>query len=109
MAQFVYRIQPARPAMLVDGPNERESETIGRHFEYLKELTAAGRVLMAGRTLNTDDSSFGIVVFVADTKADAEALVGGDPAVAQGVMRAELFPFGVALWAAGGPGGGGGG
>jgi uncharacterized protein YciI len=103
MPQFLYRIRPTRPAMLVEGPTEGEAEIVGQHFDYLRHLVDAGVVLMAGRTLNTDDSAFGIAVFVADSNDAAEALMRADPAVAQGVMSAELFPYRVALWSREGP------
>jgi hypothetical protein len=46
---------------------------------------------------HTDASSFGIVVFWAESDDAARRIVDADPAVAGGVMRAELFPFRVAL------------
>lgn len=97
--QFLYKIQPTRPAMLTEGPTEREAAIVGQHFNYLKDLTEQGIVLLAGRTLNTDPSSFGIIIFEADSEEAAQALVAGDPAVSQGVMRAELFPYRIALMA----------
>ena len=100
MQQFLYRIQPTRPGMLADGPTAQEAETVGQHFAYLQQLVEDGTVLMAGRTLNTDESSFGIVVFVAESRARAGEIVDADPAVRQGVMRAELFPYRIALWSA---------
>lgn len=103
MPQFIYRITPTRPGMLADGPTERESEIVGRHFEYLMRLTEAGQVHLAGRTLTTDERSFGIVVFSAASESLAQQLVAGDPAVQEGVMRAELLPFRVALWSDSGP------
>jgi uncharacterized protein len=96
--QFLYRIQPTRPAMLTEGLTEREDAIIGEHFAYLSRLVDDGRVFMAGRTLETDERSFGIVVFHAETPEDAAALMQGDPAVRHGVMRAELFPYRIALW-----------
>jgi len=102
MPRFLYRIQPARPAMLTDGPDAREAAIIAQHFEYLQALTRSGVVLMAGRTLNRDERAFGIVVFAAESAARAREIMAGDPAVAQGVMRAELFPYRVALWSAAG-------
>jgi len=96
--QFLYRIQPTRLGMLTDGPTERERAIIGEHFAYLSRLVDDGRVFMAGRTLDADERSFGIVVFNAETREDAAALMHGDPAVQHGVMSAELFPYRVALW-----------
>lgn len=103
MPQYLYRIQPTRLGMLTEGPTEEESAVVGRHFEYLKALTAAGTVFMAGRTLNSDERTFGIVVFVAESEEKAEELMRNDPAVKHGVMRAELFPYSVALWSRTGP------
>ncbi len=95
--QYLYRIQPARPAMLAEGPTPEEAAIVGEHFAYLKGLTERGVVILAGRTLNTDESSFGVIVFNAASEDEARAIVEGDPAVRGGVMRAALFPYRVAL------------
>jgi uncharacterized protein YciI len=71
---------------------------IGEHFNYLARLVEEGVVLLARRTLNADERTFGIVVFAAPSEAEARKLMHDDPAVRQGVMKAELFPFKVALW-----------
>jgi uncharacterized protein YciI len=103
MPQFLYKLEPTRPGMLVEGPTAREAEIVGAHFNYLQGLTGQGIVLMAGRTLTRDERTFGIVVFVAESEARAAEIMAGDPAVRDGVMRAELFPYQVALWSARGP------
>jgi uncharacterized protein YciI len=103
MEQFIYRITPTRLGMLTDGPTEREAAIAEQHFAYLKRLTAAGTVLMAGRTLNADEHTFGIVGFVAESTAQAAEVVQDDPAVQQGIMQAELFPYRIALWSGQGP------
>jgi uncharacterized protein YciI len=89
--------------MLTDGPTEREAQIVGEHFSYLSQLTDSGTVLMAGRTLTADEQTFGITILVADTQVEAEAIMQNDPAVKHRVMRAELFPYRVALWAKDGP------
>jgi uncharacterized protein len=103
MVQFLYRVQPTRLGMLTEGPTDRESAIVGAHFSYLKGLVEQGVVLMAGRTLNADESTFGIAIFEAESIQAAEEIMRGDPAVREGVMRAELFPYRVALWSASGP------
>lgn len=97
MMQFLYLIQPTRAAMLVDGPTEQEAEIVSQHFAYLQKLMTEGTVLLAGRTLNTDPSSFGIVIFQAESEVDAQAIVDADPAVYNQVMSATLFPYRIAL------------
>lgn len=103
MAQYLYRLALTRPAMLADGPTEREATIVGEHFRHLQRLLGEGVVLMAGRTAHAGERTFGIVVLVASSDAEANALMKDDPAVKHGVMRAELFPFRVALWSATGP------
>jgi uncharacterized protein YciI len=95
--QYLYRIQPTRPEMVSVGPTPQEQEIVAAHFEYLKQLTADGVMILVGRTLNTDASTFGIAIFTAETEEEARAIMLADPAVANGVMRAELFPYRIAL------------
>jgi uncharacterized protein YciI len=100
-SQFLYRIVPTRPEMLVSGPTGREMAVIDAHFAHLQKLAADGVVLMAGRTVDTGPATWGIVVFQAASLAEAETVMRGDPAIAQGVMRCELFPYRVAVWSEG--------
>jgi uncharacterized protein YciI len=85
--------------MLTNGPTEDEAAITSEHFRYLKGLTDGGVVVLAGRTLNTDASSFGIVILRADSEAKARAVMENDPGVAKGVMRAALYPYRIALMA----------
>jgi len=96
-SDYLYRVRPTRPALLAEGATADEDRLIAQHFEYLKELTRARVVLLAGRTLNKDDTGFGIVIFRAETESEARGVMENDPAVKAGVFRAELFPYGVAL------------
>lgn len=50
-----------------------------------------------GRTQNNDESTIGIAIFEAVDESAARTLMQNDPAVAEGVMTAELFPYQVAL------------
>lgn len=94
---FLYKIQVVRPAMIKEGPTEDEARIVAEHFSYLQHLTEAGVVLLAGRTLNEDYSTFGIIIFRADSEDAARKIVEDDPAVKQRVMRAELYPYRIAL------------
>lgn len=94
---FLYRIQPTRLEMLTSGSTAEEAQTISDHFDYLQDLTRRGVAIFVGRTLNTDPSTFGIVVFYADSEGEARQVMEADPAVRRGVMCSELFPFRVSL------------
>ena len=98
MRQFLYRIQPVRPEMLTEGRTELESQVISEHFSYLKALMEQGIVMMAGRTENSDHSSFGLVIFKAESEKLAREIMHDDPAVKKRVMRAELYPYHIAIF-----------
>ena len=96
MSEYLYRLQPTRPAMLIDGLTPAEQEAVASHFAYLQELAAAGVVLLFGRTQTTDAQTFGIVIYRAGSPDEASRIMADDPAVRAGVMRAQVFPFRVA-------------
>ena len=56
-----------------------------------------GAVILAGRTQNNDYSSFDIIIFKAELEDQAREIVRNDPAVKNNVMRAELYPYRIAL------------
>ena len=97
MPTYIYRIQPVRPAMLADGATEAEARITAEHFAYLRRLMADGLLILAGRTLNSDYSSFGIAIFEARDDEHMRQLTEADPGVAQKLFRAEWFPFRIAL------------
>ena len=95
--QFLYTIRPKRVDMLTKGPTPDEASVLSQHTAYLSKLTEQGVVLLAGRTQNADDSSFGIVILQADSFDSAKAGVENDPVVRDGVMHAELYPYKIAF------------
>ncbi len=97
--EYLYMIQPTRLEMLSEGPTPEEEATVSEHFAYLQGLMAQGILILAGRTLNTDQRTFGIVIFKAASEEVARAVMNDDPAVKKGVMRAELYSYRVALLA----------
>jgi len=97
MAQFIYRLQSARPEMLSLCPTADEEAVMAEHFEYLMRLAGSGSMILAGRTLNTDRSSFGIVILECDNEEKARELMLDDPGVREGVFLSELFPFRIAV------------
>ena len=97
MAQFLYKIQPVRPEMLTEGSTETESRIVGQHFSYLKDLMEKGVLILAGRTTNTEYSSFGIVLFNAESIEAARRVMHDDPAVKNHVFRGEVYPYSISL------------
>lgn len=94
--QFLYQLKLI-PSLL-DQANwtEKENSIVQHHFEVLQNLQEEGRLLLAGRTLNLDP--IGIVILEVDTEEEAIELMHNDPAVKEGIMEAQLFPYRVALF-----------
>jgi uncharacterized protein YciI len=76
---------------------EADKQTAGRHFAHLKTATAERKVILAGRTLESGDKTFGLVIFEAADEPAARAFMNSDPAVVGNIMTAELHPYSVAL------------
>ena len=91
--EFLYKTTAVRLGMFTEGLSEHEKEIVNRHFSYLKSLTEQGTVLLFGRTQNSDATTFGIIIFRGNSEKEAQSIMNGDPAVKEGVMRAELYPF----------------
>lgn len=78
--------------------SKADEEAVQAHFQRLKKMMDAGEVVLAGRTTNDDDATgFGIVIVEVADEPRAREIMEGDPAVGAGVMKAELFPYRVAL------------
>jgi uncharacterized protein YciI len=99
--QYIYTIVPARSEMLTDGPSDAEAVSLQGHVSYLQELTEKNIVLLAGRTQTTDETTFGLVIFLADSDEEANNIMHADPAVRDKVMNATLFPYRIAVVADG--------
>jgi len=96
-SEYLYKIQPTRQEMLIEGLTMEEERLVQEHFEYLRSLAQKGVVLLAGRTQNPDPTGFGIVIFRAASSDEARAVMEADPAVRHGVFRAELYPYAISL------------
>ena len=96
-AQFVavLRLVPRLHAEAAWTPADQEA--VSRHFQRLVEGSAAGSVLLAGRTQEPLDRTFGLIVFEAADEAAARAWAEADPAVAGGVMTVTVHPYAVAV------------
>jgi len=95
--QFLYRLTPTRIEMVTVESTPEEQAIVGEHFAHLETLTQQGVVLLVGRTQDNSPNTFGIVIFQAESHKRAFEIMNSDPAVQKGIMRAELFPFRIAL------------
>ena len=77
---------------------------IGKYFALLLAIailpagqSLSGQVILAGRTVEPLDKTFGLVIFEADSETAAMEFMQSDPAVKAGLMVATLHPYAVAL------------
>jgi uncharacterized protein YciI len=95
--QFVYVLRLAPALHQESNWTDKHRASVGEHFQRLKKATESGQVILAGRTTEDLDKTFGLVVFEADNLEAARAFMAADPAVAAGVMTATVHPYAVAL------------
>ena len=76
---------------------DKENRIVGEHFKKLQDLQKAGKLILAGRTTVEESRTMGLIVFEAASEEEARAVMVTDPAVSNGIMTAELFPYAVAL------------
>jgi uncharacterized protein len=93
-SQFVYMLRVAPAFHSPAAWTEKEHRIVGAHFA---RLAKSAQVILAGKTSEALDTTFGIVVFEADNESDARRFVEDDPAVAAGLMTATLHRYMVAL------------
>ena len=74
-----------------------DKAAVGQHLANFKAAVQSGQLVLAGRTMEPGDKTFGIAIFAAVDEAAARRFMEADPAVAAGVMTAELHPFAVVL------------
>ena len=74
-----------------------DKAAVDRHLANFRAAVQSGQLILAGRTKEPGDKTFGIAIFEAADEAAARKFMEADPAVAGGVMTAELHPFAVVL------------
>ena len=95
--QFIYVLRLV-PRLHNDLAWTREDNmALSRHFVRFQHAIETGELILAGRTNEPGDKTFGIAIFEAKDEAAARAFMESDPAVVAGLMTAELHPFAVAL------------
>ena len=90
---YVLRLVPR----LYDGKKwtKEDNAAMERHIIRFHEATKSGQLILAGRTREPGDKTFGIAIFRASDEAAARAFMKADPTVSAGLMTAELHPFAV--------------
>jgi uncharacterized protein YndB with AHSA1/START domain/uncharacterized protein YciI len=91
---YAYYVAPARAGFLT-APTAQESAAVDAHFEYLQQLLARDRLILAGRSIG--EQTNGIILFQARDDTEARSIADNDPAVKAGVFSMQFAPFALAL------------
>src|SRR6476469_5775086 len=83
--QFIYVLHLV-PRLYDDTAWTAEDKAaVGRHLANFKQAVQSGQLILAGRTMEPGDKTFGIAIFEALSEAAARKFMEADPAVAAGV------------------------
>jgi len=83
---FLIVLRPARAGI------EEEHAMHEAHWQYLRQMHAEGKLVVAGPSWVGDDP-FGIGVSDLRDRAEVEAMLAADPAITSGAMWAEIRPM----------------
>ena len=97
MKQYLYVLRLVPRLHNESAWTDADRHTVEAHFQRLQAATDAGTVILAGRTSEALEASFGLVVFEATGDEEARKFMDSDPTIVDGVMTATLHPYSVAL------------
>jgi uncharacterized protein YciI len=90
-------IKPTRDDFITN-PTDEDNEIMIKHFQYLKDLLAQGKLVLAGPVLN-EKKPMGIMIFECETIEEAEKMLENDPSVQAGIQKIKkLEPFRLSLY-----------
>ncbi|HUN91956.1 MAG TPA: YciI family protein [Burkholderiaceae bacterium] len=95
--QFLYVLHLVPRLHAPTAWTDADNQAVADHFQRLKTAAEKGIVILAGRTAEPLDQTFGIVIFEAPDEPAAREFMESDPTVALGVMTATLHPYSLAL------------
>lgn len=95
--QYLYLLRLDKTMLDTAAWTPEKNKIVQEHFANLQKMLSDGTLILAGRTQNALDKTFGIVIYEADSFEEAKTIAENDPAVKAKIMTVEVFPYGVAL------------
>jgi len=92
-ALFIGLFKAKNPEFAKKGPRPEDMPLVREHLEYFQKLSADGVSIVAGHTLNHDETAFGIAIVRADSENAARKIMGDVPLVRAGLLTVTVFPF----------------
>ena len=90
---YFVRLLGTRPGWPED-MTDKESAIMQKHYDYLKDLTARKKVVIAGPVFG---NVFGLIILRVDSKDEALEIMNNEPSVTGGVHKYEMSPMKASL------------
>jgi uncharacterized protein YciI len=92
---FMYVMQATDPSKTLsrDGWTDYDRETFELHLAHLQGAKDAGKLILAGRTLDPDGAGPAICIFQAESTEEAQRFFEAEPFVTRGFCTATLHLF----------------
>ena len=97
MKQFIYVLKLKPSLQVAENWTKMDEISVNNHFNKLKVLLSEKKLVLAGKTDGLNQDTFGLVILEVNSEEEAREVMLSDPAVADGVMTATLYPYSVAL------------
>jgi uncharacterized protein YciI len=85
------KLIPPRPTFAQDMTAEERAEML-EHVKYMRELFAAGKILIYGPVMAAS-GGYGMGVFEVENEEEARKLMEADPTMKSGLNKFELAPM----------------
>lgn len=96
--EYIYKITPVNRLKIEENWTDEDNKFTSDHFEYLLDLKSKGQLILAGKTDGLDETTYGIVIFTADSDEEAKSIMDNDPALKNNVMIGTLHKYSVAIF-----------
>ncbi len=90
---FFVRLLGRRPDW-PEGMTSEEEEIMGEHFNYLKDLVAEKRLVVAGPVMNP---TFGLIILRVESEHEARSIMDKEPSVVKRLHNYEMQPMTLSL------------
>ena len=97
MNDYIYKLVLKSHLLVESNWTKKDNDIVNLHFKYLQDLQAKGMITLVGKTDGLDESTYGIVIFKAESYEKAKEIMDNDPAIKQKIMVGVLQKFNIAL------------
>ncbi len=96
---FIYHLKLTPKYNIPENWTDETFKVIEEHAKFIDALGRMGILVFAGRTKLEpgDENLFGLAVIQAPSLEKAKEIMAGDPAVAQHIQTASIFPFSMGI------------